>query len=86
VPVDGRCTLLQHTAVDNGKGVEFPPGVSRVLKQIETKFGRLSSCLGVKLFNGANADIVGHTVQPEIQDGGSKTEVPISRAVYGTKY
>jgi hypothetical protein len=41
---------------------------------------------GVKLFNGANADIVGYTVQPEIQDGGSKTEVPISQAVFVTKY
>jgi hypothetical protein len=41
---------------------------------------------GKKLFNSVNVDIVGHTVHPEIQDGGSKTEVPISRAVFGTKY
>ena len=61
------------------------PGVSRVLEQIETKFQRLPHVFGVKLLNGANADIVGHTVQPEIQDGGSETEAPISRAVFGTK-
>jgi hypothetical protein len=64
---------------------EFPSGVSRVLEQIETKFWRLPHVLGVKISNGANADIVGHTVQPEIQDGGSKTEVPVSRAVFGAK-
>jgi hypothetical protein len=50
-----------------------------------TKFLRLPDAFGVKLFNGANADIVGHTVQPEIQDGGSKMEVPVFRAVIGTK-
>jgi hypothetical protein len=68
------------------RGVEFPPGVSRVLEQIETKFRRLPRVFGVKLFNDAIADIVGYTVQPEIQDGGSKTEVPICRVVFGTKY
>jgi hypothetical protein len=66
------------------EGVEFAPGVSRVLEQRETKFRRLPHFLGVKLFKGANADIVGHTIQPEIQNGGSKTEVPVSRSVYGT--
>jgi hypothetical protein len=67
------------------RGVEFSSGVSRVLEQIEKKFQRLPHVFGVELLNGANADIVGHTVQPEIQDGGSETEVPISRAVFGTK-
>jgi hypothetical protein len=71
--------------LSRGGGVEFPPGVYRVLEQMETNFRRLPPCFGVKLFNGANADIVGHTVPPEIQDGGSKTEFPISRAVFGTK-
>jgi hypothetical protein len=69
------------------RGLNFPLVylVSRILEQIETKLQRLPQVFGVKLFNGANADIVGHSVQPEIQDGSSKTEVPISRAVFGTK-
>jgi hypothetical protein len=65
--------------------VEFPPGKSGVLEQIRTKFRRLPICFRVKLLNVANADIVGYTVHPEIQDDGSKTEVPISRAVFGKK-
>jgi hypothetical protein len=69
----------------SGGGVISPPGVSRVLEQIETKFQRIPHVFGVKLLNGANADIVGHTVQPEIQDGCSKTEVPISWAVFVMK-
>jgi hypothetical protein len=68
------------------RGVEFPADVSRVLEQRETKFRRPTPCFWGKRFNGAIADSVGRTVQPEIQDGGSKTEVPISRAVFRTKY
>jgi hypothetical protein len=56
--------------------VAFPPMRISILEQIETKFRRLSNVFRVKLLNGANADIVGHTVQSEIQDGGSKTKFP----------
>ena len=37
---------------------------------------------GVKRFNGANADIVKPTAQPEIQYGGHKTEGLTTQAVY----
>jgi hypothetical protein len=65
-----------------GGGVKFTPRVSRVLHQIETKFQRLPHVLGVKRFNGANADIVKPTAQPEIQYGSHKTEGLTTQAVY----
>jgi hypothetical protein len=65
--------------------LEFSPDVSRVLEQVETNSGGYSRVFGVKLFNGVKADLVGRTVQPEIQDGGRKTEVLISQATYETK-
>jgi hypothetical protein len=52
---------------------------------METKFQRLPPVFVVKIFNGANADSVGQIVQPEIQHCGSNTEVPLYRAVVGTK-
>ena len=65
-----------------GGGEKNTPRVSRVLHQIETKFQRLPHVFGVKRFNGANADIVKPTAQPEIQYGGRKTEVLTTHAVY----
>jgi hypothetical protein len=91
-----RCRHEDHTTFVNltllmssikylrwlSRRVKFPPpGVSRVQEQIETKFQRLPRDFGVELLNDANADIV---VQPEIHDGGSETEVPVPRAVFGT--
>jgi hypothetical protein len=67
------------------EGAEFPPGVSQIQEQIETKFRQLPHVFGVQLFNGANADIVERTIQPEFQDGGSKTEVPYLGPYLGRK-
>ena len=65
------------------KGVELPPGVSRVLEQIETKFRRLPHVFGVKLFNGANADIVRQSVQPESNMAAVKRKFPHLRVYIG---
>jgi hypothetical protein len=69
-------TLLVH-------GVEFSTRCISSSTADRNKITAATLMFWVKIFNGAIADIVGQTVQPEIQDGGSKKEVPISRAVLG---
>jgi len=55
------------------RGVKWPPGISRVLEYIATKFQRLHLCFRVKLSSSGTSDFVGRRRVPEIQYGSQQT-------------
>ena len=55
-------------------GGKIPPGISRVLEHIATKFQRLYTYVfGVTLSSGGTSDFMGRPCAPDIQDGGQLT-------------
>jgi hypothetical protein len=57
--------------------------MSSVLQQIKQTSGGCPRVFGVKLFNGANAEIVGHIVQPKI--AAVKRKFPYLGLYFGRK-
>ena len=51
----------------------MPPGISRVLQHIATKFQRLNLFFGVKLSSGSTSDFMGRRCVLEIQDNSQIT-------------